>query len=162
MLASKTQFKKALATYSNLKGLFHTALEELAQLQGHSLAGQAELHNSMMPLIEMQKALGRPRSMYSSSSAQTATHWTGTAPRALLSTPQQLTTRLAWLGPTCDEFGTYVHIISLVDSYHYNCRLSMRSQITSGEESIAAVDLLKDIAANIVTPTHTEDNLWCS
>ena len=38
----------------------------------------------------------------------------------------------------------------------------MRSQITSGEESIAAVVLLKDIAANIVSPTHTEDNLWCS
>ena len=83
--------------------------------------------------------------MYSSSSAQTATHWTGTAPRALLSIPQQLTTRLAWLGPTCDEFGIYVHIIYLVDSYHYKCRLSMRSQITSGEESIAAVVLLKDI-----------------
>ena len=38
----------------------------------------------------MQKALGDLRSMYSSSSAQTATHWTRIALRALLSTAQQL------------------------------------------------------------------------
>ena len=37
------------------------------------------------------------RSIFSSSTSQTATHWTGTALRALLSTPQKPTAQLAWL-----------------------------------------------------------------
>ena len=50
-------------------------------------------------------ALGRLRSMYSSNSAQTATNWTGTALRALLSTPQKPTAQLAWV------VGTHLRLV---------------------------------------------------
>ena len=112
-LESEGQLETVTKKYKRLKGQHEKALADLSSQQEQEQHNDALL-DAEQPSTELadsrsfspplnskqtktQQALGKMRSIFSSSTSQTATHWTGTALRALLSTPQEPAAQPAWL-----------------------------------------------------------------